>query len=176
MNISFQPNQVSALRKRMHNCDINHTLHTDTQQHADSVETETGITFKMLEYCLNIALRPQAPKHFRGGRSHYPDTSEPVVGYGTNNTVTDQSGTKTSNLSLITGPPHSKLHWLMHDYNFAIQLLAGHTCHCITTTLNCTLMHDYHLTINDYSRWQLAFKLTCIFYQPEVKCSTVTIT
>jgi hypothetical protein len=27
-----------------------------------------------------IALRPQTPKHIRGGWSHYTDTSEPVDG------------------------------------------------------------------------------------------------
>jgi hypothetical protein len=33
---------------------------------------------------LIIALRPQTPKHIRGGWSHYTDTSEPVdVGVGT---------------------------------------------------------------------------------------------
>jgi hypothetical protein len=30
--------------------------------------------------CLVIALRPQTPKHIRGGWSHYTDTSEPVDG------------------------------------------------------------------------------------------------
>jgi hypothetical protein len=29
---------------------------------------------------LVAALRPQTPKHIRGGRSHYTDTSEPVDG------------------------------------------------------------------------------------------------
>jgi hypothetical protein len=29
---------------------------------------------------LVIALRPQTPKHIRGGWSHYTDTSEPVDG------------------------------------------------------------------------------------------------
>jgi hypothetical protein len=29
---------------------------------------------------LAIALRPQTPKHIRGGWSHYTDTSEPVDG------------------------------------------------------------------------------------------------
>jgi hypothetical protein len=34
----------------------------------------------MKERCLVIALRPQTPKHIRGGWSHYTDTSEPVDG------------------------------------------------------------------------------------------------
>jgi hypothetical protein len=29
---------------------------------------------------LVVALRPQTPKHIRGGWSHYTDTSEPVDG------------------------------------------------------------------------------------------------
>jgi hypothetical protein len=29
---------------------------------------------------LVVALRPQTPKHFRGGWSHYTDSSEPVDG------------------------------------------------------------------------------------------------
>jgi hypothetical protein len=41
---------------------------------------------------LVIALRPQTPKHIRGGRSHYTDTSEPADGNGTQNMVTVQSG------------------------------------------------------------------------------------
>jgi hypothetical protein len=32
---------------------------------------------------LVIALRPQTPRHIRGGWSHYTDTSEPVDGVGT---------------------------------------------------------------------------------------------
>jgi hypothetical protein len=39
-----------------------------------------------------IALRPQTPKHIRGGWSHYTDTSEPVDGNGAQNMVTIQSG------------------------------------------------------------------------------------
>jgi hypothetical protein len=50
-----------------------------------------------------IALRPQAPKHIRGGWSHYTDTSEPVDGNGAQNMVTVQSGFRTRDLS-ITGP------------------------------------------------------------------------
>jgi hypothetical protein len=41
---------------------------------------------------LVIALRPQTPKHIRGGWSHYIDTSEPVDGNGAENMVTVQSG------------------------------------------------------------------------------------
>jgi hypothetical protein len=33
-----------------------------------------------LRFGLVIALRPQTPKHIRGGWSHYTDTSEPVDG------------------------------------------------------------------------------------------------
>jgi hypothetical protein len=40
---------------------------------------------------LVIALRPQTPKHIRGGWSHYTDTSEPVDGNGAQNMVTVQS-------------------------------------------------------------------------------------
>jgi hypothetical protein len=32
------------------------------------------------DFDLVIALRPQTPKHIRGGWSHYTDTSEPVDG------------------------------------------------------------------------------------------------
>jgi hypothetical protein len=52
---------------------------------------------------LVIALRPQTPKHIRGGWSHYTDTSEPVDGFGAQNMVTVHSGSRTSDLS-ITGP------------------------------------------------------------------------
>jgi hypothetical protein len=41
---------------------------------------------------LVIALRPQTPKHIRGGWSHYTDTSKPVDGNGAQNMVTVQSG------------------------------------------------------------------------------------
>jgi hypothetical protein len=41
---------------------------------------------------LVIALRPQTPKHIRGGWSYYTDTSEPLNGRGAQNTVTVQSG------------------------------------------------------------------------------------
>jgi hypothetical protein len=34
---------------------------------------------------LVIALRPQTPKHIKGGWSHYTDTSEPVDGNGAQN-------------------------------------------------------------------------------------------
>jgi hypothetical protein len=42
-------------------------------------------------YGLVIALRPQTPKHMRGGGSHYTDTSEPVDGNGAENMVTVQA-------------------------------------------------------------------------------------
>jgi hypothetical protein len=41
---------------------------------------------------LIIALRPQTPKHIRGGWSHYTDTSQPGDGYGAQNMVTVQFG------------------------------------------------------------------------------------
>jgi hypothetical protein len=37
---------------------------------------QDGVIF----FCLVFALRPQTPKHIRGGWSHYTDTSEPVEG------------------------------------------------------------------------------------------------
>jgi hypothetical protein len=40
---------------------------------------------------LVIALRPQTPKHIRGGWSHYTDTSGPVDGNGAQNMVTVHS-------------------------------------------------------------------------------------
>jgi hypothetical protein len=54
---------------------------------------------------LVIALRPLTPKHVRGGRSHYTDTSEPVDGngHGAQIMVTVQSGFRTRDLS-ISGP------------------------------------------------------------------------
>jgi hypothetical protein len=48
-----------------------------------------------------FTLRPQTPKHIRGGWSHYTDTREPVD--GAQNIVTVQSGFRTRDL-LITGP------------------------------------------------------------------------
>jgi hypothetical protein len=39
-----------------------------------------------------IAVRPQTPKHSRGGWSHYTDTSKPFDGHGAQNMVTVQSG------------------------------------------------------------------------------------
>jgi predicted cupin superfamily sugar epimerase len=46
---------------------------------------------------LVTALRPQTPKHIRGGWSHYTNTSEPAVdGNGAHNMVTVQSGFRTS--------------------------------------------------------------------------------
>jgi hypothetical protein len=41
---------------------------------------------------LVFALRPQTPKHIRGGWSHYTDTSNSVDGNGAQNMVTVQSG------------------------------------------------------------------------------------
>jgi hypothetical protein len=71
---------------------------------------------------LVIALRPHTPKHIRGGWSHSTDTSEPIVGYETNNILnffgyetnnilTDQSGIRTSYLS-ITSPIHLPVWYL----------------------------------------------------------------
>jgi hypothetical protein len=51
------------------------------------------------------ALRPQTPKHIRGGWSHYTDISESVDGNGFKNMVTVQSRFRTSDLS-ITDPTH----------------------------------------------------------------------
>jgi hypothetical protein len=55
--------------------------------------------------CWVIALRPQTSKHIRGSRSHYADTdtSEQVVGFGSNNVVTVQSRIQRSKLS-VTSP------------------------------------------------------------------------
>jgi hypothetical protein len=44
----------------------------------------------------------------KGDWSNYTDTSEPVVGYGAQNMVIDQSGFRTSDL-LITGPISNQL-------------------------------------------------------------------
>jgi hypothetical protein len=64
---------------------------------------------------LVIALRPQTPKHIRGG---YTDTSKPVDGNGAQNMVTVQSGFEPATfLSLaishlsITGPRAYQLLW-----------------------------------------------------------------
>jgi hypothetical protein len=46
----------------------------------------------MVAVGLVIVLRPQTPKHIRGGWSHYTDTSESVDGNGAQNMVTVQSG------------------------------------------------------------------------------------
>jgi hypothetical protein len=54
---------------------------------------------------LVIALRPQAPKHIRGGWSHYTDTSEPVDSKGAQNMVTVQSGFRIMDLSITRQPP-----------------------------------------------------------------------
>jgi hypothetical protein len=55
---------------------------------------------------LVIALRPQTPKHVRGGWSHYTDTSEPVDGNGAQNMVAVQSGFEpaTFERTALTGP------------------------------------------------------------------------
>jgi hypothetical protein len=62
---------------------------------------------------LVIALRPQTPKHVRGGWSHYTDTSEPTDGNKVKNMVTVESRFQTSDLfitcptglpSVLTGP------------------------------------------------------------------------
>jgi hypothetical protein len=50
-----------------------------------------------------VALRPHTLKHIRGGWLYYTDTGEPVDGYGAQNMVTVQSGSRTSELS-ISGP------------------------------------------------------------------------
>jgi hypothetical protein len=50
-----------------------------------------------------IALRPQTPKHIRGGWSHNTDISAPVDGNGAQKMVTVQSRFQTTELS-ITGP------------------------------------------------------------------------
>jgi hypothetical protein len=57
---------------------------------------------------LVIALRPQTPKHIKGGWSQYNDTSEPVDGNEAQNMVTVQSGFRTRDLS-ITGTVHNLL-------------------------------------------------------------------
>jgi hypothetical protein len=43
----------------------------------------------MFGLVLVIVLRPQTPKHIRGGWSHYTDASKPVDGNGAQNMVTD---------------------------------------------------------------------------------------
>jgi hypothetical protein len=46
-----------------------------------SVHNWNVMTFKdICWFGLVTALRPQTPKHIRGGWSHYTDTSEPVDG------------------------------------------------------------------------------------------------
>jgi hypothetical protein len=53
--------------------DIFHDVHLPAEKQALS-QQEIG------SCGLVIALRPQTPKHIRGGWSHYTDTSEPVDG------------------------------------------------------------------------------------------------
>jgi hypothetical protein len=50
-----------------------------------------------------IALRPQTPKHIRGGWSHYTNTSEPLDGNGAQNYGHCPVRVRTSDF-LITGP------------------------------------------------------------------------
>jgi hypothetical protein len=52
-------------------------------------------------FVLVIALRPQTPKHIRGGWSHSTDTSEPVDGNGAQNMVTVQSGFEPATFRLL---------------------------------------------------------------------------
>jgi hypothetical protein len=49
-----------------------------------------------------IALRPQTPKHLRGGWSHYTDTSEAFHGNGVQNMVTVPSGFEPANFQSLT--------------------------------------------------------------------------
>jgi hypothetical protein len=51
-----------------------------------------GVREREWSLSLVIALRPQPPKHIRGGWSHYTDTREPIDGNGSQNMVTVQSG------------------------------------------------------------------------------------
>jgi hypothetical protein len=60
-------------------------------------------TYAILVLVLVIALRPQTPKHIRGGWSHYTDTSESVDDNGAQNMVHVQSGFRTRDIS-ISGP------------------------------------------------------------------------
>jgi hypothetical protein len=68
-----------------------------TNLHPQYVQTREIINFRPMVnkffffFVLVIALRPQSPKHIRGGWSHYTDTSEPVDGNGSQNMVTVQS-------------------------------------------------------------------------------------
>jgi hypothetical protein len=57
------------------------------------LQTERSISFKSerVWFGLVIAVRPQTPKHIRGGWSHYTDTSEPVDGNRAQNMVSVQS-------------------------------------------------------------------------------------
>jgi hypothetical protein len=62
------------------NCQLlPHVWHTENRQIAPILSTEEkAVLFGW--FGLVIALRPQTPKHIRGGWSHYTDTSEPVDG------------------------------------------------------------------------------------------------
>jgi hypothetical protein len=46
----------------------------------ETYETNLLLLLHFFFFGLVIALRPQTPKHIRGGWSHYTDTSEPVDG------------------------------------------------------------------------------------------------
>jgi hypothetical protein len=44
------------------------------------IAVPVAVTVSLRQVTLVVALRPQTPKHIRGGWSHYIDTSEPVDG------------------------------------------------------------------------------------------------
>jgi hypothetical protein len=65
-----------------------------------SLKPETWVDCPL--FVLVIALRPQTPKHIRGGWSHYTDTSKPVDGNGAQNMVTVQSGFEPATFRSLT--------------------------------------------------------------------------
>jgi hypothetical protein len=59
----------------------NHVIYKLLLVITDNAQQQPTLTIiPSIKYCMAIALRPQTPKHIRGGWSHYTDTNEPVDG------------------------------------------------------------------------------------------------
>jgi hypothetical protein len=92
--------------KRQKTVSVPHT-HSCRQKFATRSNEENGMARKREGWLVGlvIALRPETPKHIRGGWSHYTDTSEPVDCNGAQNIVTVQSRFEPATLRPLTHVP-----------------------------------------------------------------------
>jgi hypothetical protein len=116
---------------------------TENKMYHSHTESSKGSNSGFWVWVFDIALRPQTPKHTRGGWSHYTDTSEPVNGNGAQNMVTVQPGFRTSDLS-ITGPT------LTTCANRAQNELG--TFHPVVYRFNILTVHHYDTVLSQRSR------------------------